>query len=593
MTTRVAVVYHSRSGRTRALAEAVVRGASAVPSVVAHAFDVEAAVPQDELARADAIVFGSPTYMGSASAPFKAFMDASAPVWALQGWRDKLAAGFTHSAAPSGDKLGTLVQLAVFAAQHGMVWVGLGLPPSYASAERAMGRDDTNRLGSHIGAMGQTPPGGGPVSEGDARTCEHLGRRVAELALRWSRSDDAPNDASRSSSVARHAASASWVFPPEPRAHLPGVRRVNLRELAARPGRFEHHLTVVARVGRAQLEMVTASESLAFAHVNVSDEYALALPTGDGVIDGFPLRTFVADAATGQDAARYNHRVGDLVLHPFSWMHWPGRLRPPFEPFVFPAGMRRCGLTVVFCGSSPIVPAGGHERPPGVSDVRALDAKSYQAAPPPLGLADLWGEHARTVARVGEATMVLVIRPERIPAPRGAYVLVLEADAGGAHHACDLLYLSPGSTLDGDAVARALVLSDEARDAEPPPASWERVPQPPFAPFNEVRRVSLPVSRSGITLTPLDAAHVGVAIGAGEAIVPRHWLARMLFRIALHRPLLGYVETYGGLFFDDREGVVFGLRGHGVAQTSVAQAELLGVLEALYLAVAPDGYLEP
>src|SRR5439155_14127707 len=115
-----------------------------------------AAIDHGKLAAADAIVFGCPTYMGSASAQFKQFMDATAAVWALQGWRDKLAAGFTHSAAPSGDKLGTLTQLAVFAAQHGMVWISLGLPPTYIEVGTADG--DTNRLGSHLGAMAQSRP---------------------------------------------------------------------------------------------------------------------------------------------------------------------------------------------------------------------------------------------------------------------------------------------------------------------------------------------------------------------------------------------------------------------------------------------------
>ena len=137
----IAVVFHSVSGRTRALAEAVVRGAkSSAPAdedeLVVHLLSVEEATRAHAvLAGADAIVFGCPTYMGSASAQFKAFMDSTSAVWALQGWRDKLAAAFTHSAAPSGDKLGTLTQLAVFAAQHGMVWVGLGLPPTYAGVE--------------------------------------------------------------------------------------------------------------------------------------------------------------------------------------------------------------------------------------------------------------------------------------------------------------------------------------------------------------------------------------------------------------------------------------------------------------------------
>src|SRR5262249_3119983 len=133
--------------------------------------------------------------------------------------------------------------------------------------------------------------------------------------------------------------------------------RTNLLDLASRPGRFEHHLTVVARIGEAQFEIATASEPLYFAHINVSDEYAIGLPTGDALIDGFPLRTFLADAPTGQDVARYNHRVGDVVLHPLGFTHWPGRLRPPFAPVVPPPGMRRCGTSLVFCACAP-TPAG-------------------------------------------------------------------------------------------------------------------------------------------------------------------------------------------------------------------------------------------
>ena len=44
--------------------------------------------------------------------------------------------------------------------------------------------------------------------------------------------------------------------------------------------------------------------------------YALALPCGDAIVDRIPLRTFLSDASTGADVGRYNHRVGDLVLHP-------------------------------------------------------------------------------------------------------------------------------------------------------------------------------------------------------------------------------------------------------------------------------------
>ncbi len=204
------------------------------------------------------------------------------------------------------------------------------------------------------------------------------------------------------------------------------VVRTNLLDLASRPGRFEHHLTVVARIGDAQLEIATASEPLYFAHVNVSDEYAMALPTGDPLVDGFPLRTFVADAATGEDVARYNHRVGDLVLHPLGAMHWPGKLRPPYAPFVPPPGMRRCGTSLVFCAGAP-TSAGDETR--AVSAGRDADAKPYVATPPRLALLDAFHEDPRTLARVGDATLRLVVRPSTLAARRKArYVAVLAAE---------------------------------------------------------------------------------------------------------------------------------------------------------------------
>lgn len=371
------------------------------------------------------------------------------------------------------------------------------------------------------------------------------------------------------------------------------IARTNLLELASRPGRFEHHLTVVARIGEAQLEIATASEPVYFAHVNVSDEYAMALPTGDPLVDGFPLRTFVSDAATGQDVARYNHRVGDLVLHPLGAMHWPGRLRPPYAPIVPPPGMRRCVTSLVFCACAPTpAPAGDTERT--VSAGRDADAKAYVATPPSLVLLDALHEEPRIMARVGRATLRLVVRPSSLVAPRGAYVVVLAAGEGAAHRACDLVHVPAGESLDASGIERALVLESDALDASPPPESWARVPEPPIAPFERGPRLALPFSRAGIAATDADAADVTIRIGASSAPVPRYWLARMLFRAALHRPLLGYVETYGGFFFDDRrqarEGITMGLRGGD--RVTLPSPEALSLVEGLYRAVAPEGYAE-
>jgi NAD(P)H dehydrogenase (quinone) len=183
----IAIVYHSGYGHTAKQAEAVARGALSVAGVTSALIKVEDIERHwADLENAEAIVFGSPTYMGSASAPFKAFMDASSKVWASQGWKDKLAAGFTNSASQSGDKLSTLQQMAVFAAQHGMIWIGLGLMPGNNSSAGKI--DDLNRLGSFLGAMAQSNADQGPEhgpTPADLKTAEHLGRRVAEAAKRW------------------------------------------------------------------------------------------------------------------------------------------------------------------------------------------------------------------------------------------------------------------------------------------------------------------------------------------------------------------------------------------------------------------------
>lgn len=180
--TSIAIVYHSGYGHTAVQAEAVLRGVQSVPDVTAHLIRVEDIENHwTTLDAADAIVFGSPTYMGSVSGPFKSFMDASSRRWLQQAWKDKIAAGFTNSGSLSGDKLNTLIQLAIFAAQHGMVWVG--------QAELPGGRADDaiNRIGSMLGAAAQSDHGSARPSDGDLATAEKFGARVALAAQRWRR----------------------------------------------------------------------------------------------------------------------------------------------------------------------------------------------------------------------------------------------------------------------------------------------------------------------------------------------------------------------------------------------------------------------
>jgi multimeric flavodoxin WrbA len=179
--TAIAVVYHSGQGHTEVLAHAVARGIEAADAR-AVLFTAEAATRQlEELAGFEGIVFGSPTYMGSVSAAFKAFMEESRLVRGQ--WRDKLAAGFTNSASQSGDKLNTLIQMSVFAAQHGMLWVSLGLRAGNNSTQGSVA--DLNRLGSFLGAMAQSNADQDASSappQSDRDTAFQLGLRMAAIA---------------------------------------------------------------------------------------------------------------------------------------------------------------------------------------------------------------------------------------------------------------------------------------------------------------------------------------------------------------------------------------------------------------------------
>jgi multimeric flavodoxin WrbA len=184
--TSVAVVYHSGYGHTAEVAKAVAHGANLVEGIRAKLIWVEDIEKHwQDLDEAEAIIFGAPTYMGSASAPFKAFMDASSKVWFKQGWKDKIAAGFTHSGSQGGDKYNTITQLFTLAMQHGMIWAGLGLMPGNNSSKGSL--NDLNRLGSFTGAMTQSnvDQGAEAIPASDLKTAEHLGRRVAQVALQF------------------------------------------------------------------------------------------------------------------------------------------------------------------------------------------------------------------------------------------------------------------------------------------------------------------------------------------------------------------------------------------------------------------------
>jgi NAD(P)H dehydrogenase (quinone) len=191
----VSVVYQSGGGHTKALAEHIAKGAGLVDGVTVKLLEitgeqvikgcwkVDAMI--ETLDQSDGIIFGAPTYMGSTSAVFKAFMEGAFGLWFEQRWKDKIAAGFTNSASPSGDKLNVLTDISIFAAQLSMIWVGVGDPPGNNWSGGSV--NNINQLGSWLGLMAQSNGDQGPElapSQGDRLTAERFGQRVARITKR-------------------------------------------------------------------------------------------------------------------------------------------------------------------------------------------------------------------------------------------------------------------------------------------------------------------------------------------------------------------------------------------------------------------------
>ena len=187
---RVVIIYFSATGATAKLAEAVCAGAAEVAEAVSCRIVASDIVGgrfvNEEVLRigdsADALAFGSPTYMGGPAAQFKAFADATSERWAEMRWADKVAAGFTTGSCANGDQGHTLAYFAILAGQHGMLWSGLDIPGGMDPAGR-------NRLGSGLGVAAHAVDG--TLDASDLATAHHLGKRLARVTRRMRRGSDA------------------------------------------------------------------------------------------------------------------------------------------------------------------------------------------------------------------------------------------------------------------------------------------------------------------------------------------------------------------------------------------------------------------
>jgi NAD(P)H dehydrogenase (quinone) len=171
----VAVIFASRTGRTRRMAEAVAEGAaSAGASVLLR--EAEAATHADLLA-CDAVVVGSGVHMGGPEAGLRAFLADTAPLWMSGALCGKLGAAFVS--AGDGGRGGaelTLLAMLTTLAEHGMLLVPM--------PHRLEGFSEG---GMHWGPVARTQPKGGEPGPTAAQltAARSHGRWVAECAARW------------------------------------------------------------------------------------------------------------------------------------------------------------------------------------------------------------------------------------------------------------------------------------------------------------------------------------------------------------------------------------------------------------------------
>lgn len=182
---KIAVIYHSAQGHTRHIASHVAEGAKGIPDTEVRLLKAEdLARAPDDLLQYDGYILGSPTFLGGVSGPFKTFMDATGRLWRAQKLKGRLAAGFTVSSLPAGDKQSTLMSMYVFCMQHGMLWVGNPFLPGQQSGVPY--DEAVNRLGSWSGLMAQADHASAADSfaPGDIKTARLFGRNFSETLHR-------------------------------------------------------------------------------------------------------------------------------------------------------------------------------------------------------------------------------------------------------------------------------------------------------------------------------------------------------------------------------------------------------------------------
>jgi len=190
----ILVLYYSRHGATRRLAELIAQGVDAVPRAAARLRTVPPVAPTTEVAappvppegspyvelsdleHCAGLALGSPTRFGNMAAPLKHFIDSTAGLWLSGKLAGKPAALFTSSNSMHGGQESTLLSMMLPLLHHGMLIVGL----PYTEPDL----NDTASGGSPYGASHHAQLRHQPVTAEEGRLAVALGKRLATVAVK-------------------------------------------------------------------------------------------------------------------------------------------------------------------------------------------------------------------------------------------------------------------------------------------------------------------------------------------------------------------------------------------------------------------------
>jgi NAD(P)H dehydrogenase (quinone) len=191
----ILVLYYSRHGATRKLAEFIAQGVESVPgcsarlrtvppvSTVAEA--VEPDIPDEgapyaelrDLEECAGLALGSPTRFGNMAAPLKYFLDGTSALWLSGALAGKPACVFTSTGSLHGGQESTLLSMMLPLMHHGMLL--LGVPYTHPDLMA------TTTGGTPYGASHWSGASGSqPISDQTKALTVALGKRLAESALK-------------------------------------------------------------------------------------------------------------------------------------------------------------------------------------------------------------------------------------------------------------------------------------------------------------------------------------------------------------------------------------------------------------------------